>query len=320
LKERNQLALKFVATHLALLPLLLICSFLPITAGILALPIAQTVLLITFFAGYWEFTGMRFRWICCSVIEILLIGIGISQTVSGVKSIPSLPALFIFALISLYLWYTLVKIIWVIFRGDREKLEIEFPFQQGSYLITDGGNSRISRLMNYHFHSVVHKKRGTNQSMLYATDVVKLTDGKIKFLPIQNEDYPIFSEKVYSPMEGVIFKVVNDIYDNLPFSGNYPYNTGNTVVIKKDQYYFLLGHLKKGSIVVQEGDSVRRNAFIGEAGNSGMSERPHLHMQLMKSETNDYWKGTGICIQYKAKNLYKNRLIKTDSLSPSSVS
>jgi hypothetical protein len=310
LKERNQIALKFAATHLALLPLLLICSVLPVKGSILALPIAQTILLITFFAGYWEFTGMRFRWIYCLLIEILLIGIGITQSISGVISLPGLPGLIIFALINLYLWIILGKIIAVIFRNDREKLDIEFPFHGGTYLITDGGNSKISRLMNYHFHSVVHKKRGTNLSMLYATDVVKLANGKPNLLPSQNEDYPIFGEKVYSPMDGIVLKVVNDINDNIPFSGNYPYNTGNTVVIKKDNFYFLLGHLKKGSIVVREGDFISRNTFIAEAGNSGMSERPHLHMQLMKSETGDYWKGTGICVQFKAKNLYKNRLIK----------
>jgi hypothetical protein len=278
--------------------------------GILFVPVAQTILVMLFLAGYWEFSGIRFKWAYCLGIEVLIVGIGLLLSFSGKNGLPGLIELLVFVCLQLYLFAILGRIIVVIFKNDREKLEIEFPFQQGTYLITDGGNSKWSRLMNYHFHSVVHKMRGTNQSMLYATDVVKLTDGKLKILPKQNEDYPIFDEKVYSPMEGVVFKVVNDIDDNTPFSGNYPYNTGNTVVIKKDRSYFLLGHLKKGSIVVREGDSIARNAFIGEAGNSGMSERPHLHMQLMKSETDDYWKGTGICIQYKNRNLYKNRLVK----------
>jgi hypothetical protein len=310
MNERYQILIKFLATHIVLLPVLLIWSILPVNSGILALPIAQIILLITFLAGYWEFTGILFRWIYCSIFEILLIGIGISQSISGIKSMPGLYGLIIFALINLYLWFVLGKMIVVIFKNDREKLEIEFPFKLGMYLITDGGNSKISRLMNYHFHSVVHKKRGTNKSMLYATDIVKLNNGKSNFLPLKNEDYPIFDEKIYSPMDGEIFKVVNNIDDNQPFSGNYPYNTGNTVVIKNGNYYFLLGHLKKGTIVVREGDLVDRNAFIARAGNSGMSERPHLHFQLMKSDTDDYWKGAGICIQYKGKNLYKNRLIK----------
>jgi len=48
----------------------------------------------------------------------------------------------------------------------------------------------------------------------------------------------------------------------------------------------------------------------GKAGNSGMSERPHIHMQLMKCEGDDYWKGLGISMQFRGKNLYKNRLIR----------
>jgi hypothetical protein len=49
--------------------------------------------------------------------------------------------------------------------------------------------------------------------------------------------------------------------------------------------------------------------FIAEAGNSGYSERPHIHIQLINSSTDNYWSGTGISIQYRRKNLYKNRLI-----------
>ena len=110
-------------------------------------------------------------------------------------------------------------------------------------------------------------------------------------------------------MDGTIIKVSNDIDDNQPFSGNYPYNTGNTVVIKNGNYYLLAGHLKKGSICVKEGDSVFRGDLLAQCGNSGMSERPHLHMQLMKSYDQNYWKGTGVNMIYKGKNMYKNREI-----------
>lgn len=146
--------------------------------------------------------------------------------------------------------------------------------------------------------------------MLYATDIVRLADRGSKFMPAENIDYPVFGQDVYCPVQGSVLKVVNDIEDNVPFSGNYPYNTGNTVVIKNRNYYLLLGHLKKGSIAVKPGDHVNLNDKIGECGNSGMSERPHLHMQLMKCDDDDYWKGLGINITYRGKNLYKNRVIR----------
>lgn len=310
MNERNQIAIKLIATHFLLLPVTLLLSLIFKEVSYFLLSITQTVLIILFFTGYWEFWGIKLKWIYCLSMELLLLG-----CITFMKFPPIMELLASFWLIPLtllqmYLLLDLCKIIVVIYKNDREIVEIEFPFRHDKYLITDGGNSKISRLMNYHFHSSIHIKKQTNNSMLYATDIVKLNDGLSQFLPPQNIDYPIFNEKIYSPMDGIIIKVVNTIDDNQPFSGNYPYNTGNTIVIKKDDYYFLLGHLKKGSIVVNEGDSIKINSFIGEVGNSGMSERPHLHMQLMKSDTDNYWKGIGICIQYQNKNLYKNRLIK----------
>ena len=198
----------------------------------------------------------------------------------------------------------------MIFKIEPEAVGIEFPFKQGSYLITDGGNSGISRLMNYHFHSQVHKTKKTNLSMLFATDIVKIKNTESNYLPPGNEDYPIFGEKVFSPISGIVVKVEKGIVDNEPYSGHYPYNTGNTVVIRKDSYYLLLAHLKMDSIKVEVGDNVNAGDFIAEAGNSGYSERPHIHIQLIKSLTDNYWSGTGVSIQFKKKNLYKNRLIR----------
>jgi len=309
LKERNQIQFKYIFSHLLLLPVLLLLSLIIQGECFLFLTIVQTFLLILFFAGYWEFQGVRFRWSYCSAMEIMNIALILANQLSSTTEPYNQSRLIFFVLLELYLLFTLFKIILVIFKNDQENVEIRFPFKHGAYLITDGGNSKTSRLMNYHFHSPLHKKKKTNLAMLYATDIVKLSEIPTKFLPFRNEDYPIFDEEIVAPIEGVILKVINDIEDNQPFSGNYKYNTGNTVVIKKDNFYFLLGHLKKGSIEVKEGDFVHQNDLIGKAGNSGMSERPHLHMQLMKCESDDYWKGRGVCIRVEGKNLYKNRLI-----------
>jgi hypothetical protein len=202
-----------------------------------------------------------------------------------------------------------LKIFISIFRREKEAVEIVFPFKQGKYLITDGGNSRISRLMNYHYFSPVHKKKKTNLSMQFATDIVKIKNSGSNFLPPGNNDYPVFGEKVFSPISGLVVKVEAGISDNVPYSGNYPYTTGNTIVIRNDNNFLLLGHLKMDSIRVKPGDSINADDLIAEAGNSGFSERPHIHMQLIKSMSENYWTGRGVSIEYKGKNLYKNRLI-----------
>lgn len=43
-------------------------------------------------------------------------------------------------------------------------------------------------------------------------------------------------------------------------------------------------HLKKGSIIVKEGDELTRGQKIGEIGISGMAEHPHLHLSVYRDK------------------------------------
>ena len=45
--------------------------------------------------------------------------------------------------------------------------------------------------------------------------------------------------------------------------------------------YALYAHMAPGSIVVREGDAVRTGQVLGRLGNSGNSDGPHLHFQIM---------------------------------------
>jgi hypothetical protein len=309
MKERTQLVIKLISTHIILVPLLIIISLFINRDSLLLLSITQTILMILYFTGYWEFFGLRFRIIYFLLIEFFLFIVFSLKFLSHAVTLNNWYLIAILILLQIFLLSELIKIIIVIFKQDKGTFDIEFPFKHGKYLITDGGNSKISRLMNYHFYSPIHKKNKTNYSMLFATDIVKIDNPGPKFLPAQNEDYLIFGERVYSPVSGLVIKVENNIEDNIPYSGNYPYNTGNSIIIRKDNKYLILGHLKKGSIKLEEGDSVLKNDMIAEAGNSGYSERPHIHMQLIECLTDNYWQGLGISIRFKNKNLYKNRVV-----------
>jgi hypothetical protein len=314
MSERTQIAFKLVLTHIILLPALILVSFTLKRDGFLSISIIQTILIILYFSGYWEFFGFTFRISYSAVIEALLL---IELVYKGInKSSNEVNLYLVLALLIMqaYLLYELLKIILTIYKKENVAVEIAFPFKNGKYLITDGGNSRISRLMNYHYYSRIHKKNRTNNSMLFATDIVKIEDSGKSFLPKLNEHYPIFRDEVFCPVGGVIVKVVNDIDDNVPYCGNYPYNTGNTVVIKDENRFLLMGHLRKGSVKVSPGAIVNSGDLIAEAGNSGYSERPHLHMQLIESDTDDYWKGTGVSIHFRNKNLFKNRIIRVKKI------
>jgi hypothetical protein len=296
-----------------MLPVLILISIITNHDSFLLVSITQTVLIILILSGYWEFLGLRFKKFYFLSSEAGIIIVLFLKLLVLNKSENNLYLVAILIIIQTWLLLLLLKIIISIFRHEKGALEIVFPFKQGKYLITDGGNSRISRLMNYHYFSAVHKKKKTNLSMLFATDIVKIKNSESNYLPPDNGDYPIFGEKVFSPVSGVVVRVENGISDNIPYSGNYPYNTGNTIVIRNGNNYLLLGHLKTDSIRVKPGDAVNANDLIAEAGNSGYSERPHMHMQLINSLTDNYWTGRGISIEYKGRNLYKNRLINSES-------
>ena len=49
----------------------------------------------------------------------------------------------------------------------------------------------------------------------------------------------------------------------------------------------LYGHLKQNTLRVRVGDEVHRGQFIGQVGDSGNSDQPHLHIQVQNTPTFD---------------------------------
>lgn len=95
------------------------------------------------------------------------------------------------------------------------------------------------------------------------------------------EDYYCFDKPVVAPADGVVQEVADGIPDNAIGDMNLNKNWGNTVLIGHTTgLYSQLSHLKKGSIAVKVGQSVRKGEQIGRCGNSGRSPYPHLHVQF----------------------------------------
>ncbi|MGE5553347.1 MAG: M23 family metallopeptidase [Betaproteobacteria bacterium] len=165
-------------------------------------------------------------------------------------------------------------------------LELAFPFEQGRYLVTDGGDGRVSSLVNYHFQAGVHQGAQVSRSMRYATDIAKLNafdfTCRAVLIPRRNEQFEVYHAKVCSPCAVEVFAVTDGLDDNLPFSRKYPYNAGNSVVLRAGDVYVVLGHLAKGSIVVNVGDKVETGQHLAEIGNRTVLPRqePRLHRTL----------------------------------------
>jgi len=311
----------FISTKMLniVLPILILLGLFQFGKGdlidkILYILFVGNFIFLLFKTAPWEFTNFYIRYVLVLIyIIIALRNIFFINTdihsLEGIKVFSDMLIL-VLTLILMYLNVASIRAS----KKPKDCINLSLPFKDGKYLITDGGDGKISSLLNYHNKAQIHKRGKSNTSMRYATDIAKLN--KLGFtvknvLTKENIEYEIFHEKVYSPCEATVIEVVDGIEDNIPFSGKYPYNVGNRVVLKIDNFYIVMGHLAKGSIIIKEGDRVKSGQQLAIIGNGGFTPRPHLHMQVSKCEDGQYWQGKSIPIFFN--DLYypfKNKIIK----------
>ena len=109
----------------------------------------------------------------------------------------------------------------------------------------------------------------------------------------RNELSETFGRALISPVQGTVVSVVDGVVDNdgqrsfprrslAEATRNPRWFFGNHVVIDGGRGAFvLLAHLKNGSVVVRPGMAVNEGDPIAEAGNSGNTILPHVHIQVM---------------------------------------
>jgi len=165
--------------------------------------------------------------------------------------------------------------------------------------------------LNYHIESEAQK----NAFDIVITDnngKTFKTDGKT------NEDYYAFGKELIAPCDAEVVLAVDGIKDNTPGELNPVYVPGNTVVLKTINNEFLFfAHFKQNSIVVKQGQKVKKGELIGLCGNSGNSSEEHLHFHIQNVE--DINKATGakcyfdeIIVNGKLKNDYSP--VKSDKI------
>lgn len=100
------------------------------------------------------------------------------------------------------------------------------------------------------------------------------------------KSYRIYGEPVLAVADGTVVGTRNDLPDQAPgaLPANLPIGeaNGNFVVLDIGGGAFVLyAHLRPGSVGVRAGDRVGRGTVIGEVGNTGNSQAPHLHLHVM---------------------------------------
>jgi hypothetical protein len=129
---------------------------------------------------------------------------------------------------------------------------------------------------------------GLHLGQRFAVDTAQLTGDRRLFdgPAEQVTSYPGYGRPVYSGAAGTVVAAVDGMPDQIPFQATEPTDvasiSGNHVVVDLGDGRFLYhAHLKPGSVRVARGDRVRTGQLLGEVGNSGFSDAPHLHFQVM---------------------------------------
>ncbi|MBL7717497.1 MAG: M23 family metallopeptidase [Flavipsychrobacter sp.] len=164
--------------------------------------------------------------------------------------------------------------------GYTERIALAFPLKKGKYFVLQGGKGLPANMFHYSYRGAV-----------YAIDIVKLNryGNRANSIFSDNlEDYEIYGDTIYSPCAGKVIQVRDENPDNTPPVRQRGPTNLNSVVVETDSCYVFLGHNKKGSALVREGDVVRVGQPLALVGNSGFSLEPHLHIQVHKKS------GTGL--------------------------
>lgn len=167
-------------------------------------------------------------------------------------------------------------------------LVVGAPLQGNHWLAANGpSNTSINRRSHITNHGMMYfpERFGIdfmqfgNNGKLYKNDTHK------------NENYFGYGAKVYSVSGGKVVGVQNDVADNTPGTRNYQITLdklgGNYVLIDMgNKRYAYYAHLMPGSIRVKRGDIIQKGQLLGQVGNSGNSDAPHLRFQITDKPSN----------------------------------
>lgn len=137
----------------------------------------------------------------------------------------------------------------------------------------------------------------------FAIDYVQLgADGTaFKGDQAKPESYPYFGADVHAVADGPVVAVLDGLPEQV--AGKSPTGLpldqygGNHVVQDistgdGNHYYAFYAHLKTGSLKVKVGDRLATGQVLGNVGNTGNSDAPHLHFQVMS--TPDPFRSNGL--------------------------
>jgi hypothetical protein len=168
--------------------------------------------------------------------------------------------------------------------SDVQPIVLGPPFKGDGWLNANGCCTQIGP----HRYTILPSNGTLRGPEHYAIDFIRLDAqgrsavGDTKKL----ENWPYYKVEVLAAGAGKVTTAVDGMKDEVP--GSTPTGitaetaAGNHVIIDMgDGRYAMYAHLVPGSVKVKVGDQVTKGQVLGLLGNSGNSDAPHLHFQVM---------------------------------------
>jgi len=234
--------------------------------------VSGSIFAFAFVAGSWAFTSYYLRYALLGVFALVVLYSYRRAHFGTAGSQGRATKRLAFSAMILVLFTVLNALTVASQLAPRESFNLSFPLASGTYYVIQGGQSVLTNP----FHALSGSR--------LALDIVRLNafGNRAKGVaPRALADYEIFGDTVYSPCEGIVVAVQDDLADNSPGSPDTAH-PANYVTVKCDGVEICLAHLMQGSAMVAAGMPVAAKLPLGRVGNSGYSLEPHLHIGAKK--------------------------------------
>ncbi|GAM96906.1 peptidase, M23/M37 family [alpha proteobacterium U9-1i] len=161
------------------------------------------------------------------------------------------------------------------------------PLRGGGYCAISGG---ASPLLNFHMETLAAGKEAY-RGQSYGVDFIAVSRLGFRTHPAYMlqpapravSAYRIFGAEVFSPCNGEVIVAHDGMADQPAGEPNLSLMAGNHVVVRCDGHDVLLAHLRHGSVAVSAGQRIEMGVRLGEVGNTGATDEPHLHVSVQRA-------------------------------------
>ena len=205
---------------------------------------------------------------------------------------------------------------------EYQPVSLAFPMGPGTYLVANGGSHQI---VNGHFLTLHPQtaRQSAYRGQSYGVDFVKIDNLGLRasgWRPRDPNAYAIFGQTVHAPCSGTVMTVSDGQADMPVPKMDQSKIEGNHVLIQCGDAAVLLAHFKQGSVQVAAGDRVTVGHPIGEAGNSGQSSEPHLHVHAQRIPSSEpLLSGEPLFLTFDGQFPRRNDRIVIDTTRPSAA-